>query len=277
MLAVVQLCIFHRKYYLTAVKIIILLLIASFFSLFSCSQEYGLEPGYQWELFQSTPEWELAKAVAKEDTIAITELLKTGKFNVNRQEPKFGRTLLMLAVGNDKLKSVKALLQNGADVHARDINDDQAIHEAAYYISLKKNAYPIMDLLLQFGANSNAVSAKGYPTVPLQGAVADSSCAELLLKHGADLYYRNSDSTYVVWTALCDYQNDNIFMARHLIVENRNLVPNPILLTFPNKIPRGIYELLNILPCNDAERCQAKEQIIRYLKKEGFPEHGTYK
>jgi hypothetical protein len=87
----------------TKIKIFLVIIILS--STMACSQNFG--PGYQFELFKNTPNWELALAVKNEVTIGIRRLLKEGNFNINLQEPKFGVTLLHLAIGNDKLASNK--------------------------------------------------------------------------------------------------------------------------------------------------------------------------
>jgi hypothetical protein len=215
--------------------------------------------------------------VAREDTAKLQKLLNTGKYIINLQEAKFGNTLLMLAVSNDKPNSVEVLLKNGANVHLRDLRDDQVIHQAVQYINLKKHTFQILQLLLQYGADVNAVSTKGSYSVPIQGAVEDSNCAKLLLAHGANIYYRNKDSDYVVWSDLCSYQFDNIYMARYLIIDRKMAVPNPILFTYHSHEPRDIFTLLEILPCNNPKPCQVKDEIEQYLNSQGFPEKGAYK
>ena len=120
-------------------KISLFIVVAQATVFSSCSQNNLFGPGYSWDLFKNTPNWNLAKAVANEDTTHIYAIIHSGHADINLQEPKFGRTLLMLAVGNDKEISTSALLKLGADVNLRDDRDDQAIHEAVAYISLKKH------------------------------------------------------------------------------------------------------------------------------------------
>src|SRR5215471_19460713 len=97
----------------------------------SCQGQRG--PGYDFGLFDKTPNEELAKAVEREDTHKIKEILDKKYTDVNLQEPKFGNTLLMLAVGNDKLKSATVLLEGGANVNLRDYEDNAPINEATKY------------------------------------------------------------------------------------------------------------------------------------------------
>lgn len=227
-------------------KLLLFIAIITTFCLPSCVSNSSLGPGFRWDLFKSTPNWELAKAAAKEDTAKMQKLINTGKYNINLQEAKFGNTLLMLAVSNDKANSVEVLLKNGANVHLKDLRDDQAIHQAVQYINSKKHTVQILQLLLNYGSEVNAVSTKGSYAVPIQGALEDSVCAKLLLANGANIYYMNRDSSYVVWSDLCSYQFDNIYMAKYLIIDKKMAVPNPILFTYPNHEPRGhIYFIRN--------------------------------
>ncbi|HEY4876955.1 MAG TPA: ankyrin repeat domain-containing protein [Puia sp.] len=110
-----------------------------FLIFFNNTGSQNLGRGYQFSLFKNTPNWELAKAVEKEDANEINLLLKTGNYNINLQEPKFGTTLLMLAIGNDKYESTKSLLENGASVNIKDSFQTSPIFEASKFIELKKN------------------------------------------------------------------------------------------------------------------------------------------
>ena len=107
-----------------------------------CSQNFG--PGYSFELFKNTPNWELAKAVKNENEKEIIKLIKQKKVDINLQEPHFGNTLLLLAIGNDKLIATKVLLEAGADVNIADAENNKPIHEATRFINLKKNSFDII-------------------------------------------------------------------------------------------------------------------------------------
>jgi len=58
---------------------------------------------------------ELALAVKNEKTRTIEKLAKENPELLNYQEPKYGATLLLWAVGMEKYKSAEALLKCGAD------------------------------------------------------------------------------------------------------------------------------------------------------------------
>ena len=86
-------------------KIQFFIIVSIIWTFSGCSQNLG--PGYQFDLFKNTKNWDLAKAVERESSDEIVRLLKQGNTDINLQEPKFGTTLLHLAIGNDKLISVK--------------------------------------------------------------------------------------------------------------------------------------------------------------------------
>ena len=84
-------------------------------------------PGFDFKLFKGTSVWELAKAVEKEDVKQIEVILKDTSIKVDFHEAKFGNTLLMLAVANNKKKAVKKLLEVGANPNERLLTPSDAI------------------------------------------------------------------------------------------------------------------------------------------------------
>jgi hypothetical protein len=255
----------------------------SSFLVSSCSQKLNLGPGYKCFLFENTPNWKLAQAVESEDTSELFKIVKTDKIDINFQESRFGKTLLMFAVGNDKEKSTEALLKLGANVNLRDSMDTQAIHEAANYITLKRHSLNILNLLISYRVDVNAVSHGGPYPVPLESAVASLSCAKLLLENGAKLYYKSSSdtiyNTYNIWFSIFLLNYDSsIFVARYLIVDKKMLIPNPITVTTGKHSPIDVFGMLNKLDfSNEPKKQEAKEEIINYLHKIGFPKNGCYK
>lgn len=121
-----------------------------------CQAQLG--PGYSFNLFESTPNYALAKAVAKEDTNEIRNIVNKGDINVDFKEPKFGRTLLLLAIGNNKINSTTALLNAGANIGIRDNDNNAPINEASKLFLYEdySYAYNMLDLLIKHGANVNS-------------------------------------------------------------------------------------------------------------------------
>jgi hypothetical protein len=247
----------------------------------ACSQNRG--PGYQFDLFKNTASWELAKAVEGEDKKKIIQILKEKNTDINLQEPKFGNTVLHLAIANDKLLSVRILLENNANYNIPALDKRTAIHEAVSNINSRKNSYAILELLIKYGAdvnklriNPNNNDTLGY-SVPLMDAINNFACSKLLLDHGADIYLKSGDS-YLVWffMLLGGEINDNIYVAKYVIVDKKMPIPNPISYTVDKK-PLDILGLLNDLDLSkDSKRRKAKEEIIGYLKKINFPQNGVF-
>ena len=87
------------------------------------------------------------------------------QFNVQMidMQDKDGYTLLALAVHYGRAQMVECLLKNGADPNkATLVNKDTPLHMAVNF-RFKK----ILDLLLEAGADENAVNAKGL--IPWEG------------------------------------------------------------------------------------------------------------
>lgn len=249
----------------------------------ACSQNLG--PGYQFSLFKNTPSGELAKAVEREDEKKIIKILSDKNVDINFQESKYGNTILHLAIANDKLRSTEILLQNNASYNIRSNDSSAAIHEAVSIIKSKKNAYKILKLLINYGADVNKLrvgpidkkGTLGY-FMPLEGAIEDLECSKLLLEHGANPYFRTGN-TYFVWffMLLMGDIHDNIYVAKYMIVDKKMLIPNPLSYTI-DKRPLDILTLLNDLDFSkDPKRQKAKEEIVEYLRKIDFPQNGVYK
>lgn len=266
---------------------ILIVIISIAITMSSCSQSQSLGPGYEFDLFKNTPNWQLAQAVNKEDTDAISHILKNGGTNINFQEPQYGNTVLSLAISNGKLLSVKTLLEYGANMNLKDSDHFEGIHVATDMISLRKNVPEILEMLLQHGADPNMVTNSTISYVdtshfylPLMGAVENLKCTQLLLDHGANLYYKKGE-TYPIWQVLLMLDipnNENILVAKYLIVDQHMPIPDPIFYTIPNHQPRGALYLLNKFNVyNDPKKEQAKQEILDYLKKINFPQNGIYK
>jgi ankyrin repeat protein len=91
-----------------------LILFVLIISLCSCNFEFEL-PGFRFSNFENTLNWDLAKAVRDNDVDEIKNLVIDGKFDIDYKEYKFGKTLLSLAMINNKKESFDCLLSLGAD------------------------------------------------------------------------------------------------------------------------------------------------------------------
>ena len=83
---------------------------------------------------------------------------------------------LLLAAREGRVNAVRYLLDQGADINARDVSGNTALGEAAYYAQI-----PVIKELLARGANINAMS---NGATPLDLAVSRNDTAVIdLLKH----------------------------------------------------------------------------------------------
>ena len=152
--------------------------------------------GNDYRLFQNTAAWELAKAVQDEDMPKIKEEIIQNKININFQEPRFGSTLLMLAIRNSQYQITKTLLEIGANPNISDLyRGESAVISAAINDDPK-----YLELILKYKGNPNALEK----VVTKEGDRARSNAlnaaisyldpgsfekVKLLVKAGANLNY----------------------------------------------------------------------------------------
>lgn len=256
-------------------KIFLLILIIA--SVSSCSQDLG--PGYKFDLFKNTSNWNLAQALEKEDIKQIENLFKKDTaIKINLQESVYGNTLLNLCVGNDKLKATEILLLHGANFKIPDSLGFMPIHEVVQSIEQKKHSPEILKLLLKYGADPNQIALirnnngnKSNKYLPLMGAVESLECTKILLDHGGDLYYKDS-LDYPIWSAMLEGDlnfSENIYVAKYIIIDKKMPIPNPIFYTIPNRNPRDIKFLLEKFDThNDDKKKKAKDEILLYINNE---------
>ena len=224
----------------------------------------------------------------------IRELVQEKHLDVNYQEKKsrFAVTLLHLAVGNDKLLSVKALLNNGARQNIRDSLGEYPIHWVVNIYKGYAHRLEILKLLLDHGADPNAEAVAYEHGVIIQrrrslyDAVSDLECTKLLLKYGADMNDRIGGDTLYAYGAWCplfsqwddlDY-NNNVLVAKYLIVDKQMPFPDTL---FVDRDPTGklfsvtSMQLINKSKFTKPDRQKAREEILAYLKAEGYPKHGA--
>ncbi len=111
--------------------------------------------GNDYRLFQGTPAWALAKAVEDRDTSEIKRQVQEKGVKIDFQEPRFGNTLLMMAVVNSAYESAKILLKLGADP-----NLENAYRGSTAMIDAANNDNPdYLKLLLGHKGDPNAIEA----------------------------------------------------------------------------------------------------------------------
>ena len=118
----------------------------------SCNRETKVDKttllAKDYRLFQDTPAWILAKAVEDDNLEKIKKEVIDNKVDINYQESRFGKSLLMLAIINNQYNTSEELLKLGANPNLKDfyrgsnaIIDASYIEDSRYLKLLLKYAY----------------------------------------------------------------------------------------------------------------------------------------
>lgn len=130
-----------------------------------------------YRVFQRTPVWNLAYALAVGDLGEVEELAKKHKEIIDTPEPKYGTTLLSYAIRNGQKNAVQILLENGANPNAS-----------------PKPPESLINTPLDYDKPGNIMN-HGYPDdyndynnyTPVHAAVATSpEMLRIVLKNGGD-------------------------------------------------------------------------------------------
>lgn len=97
-------------------------------------------------------------------------------------------TPLHFAAGYNRVSVVEYLLQNGADVHAKDKGGLVPLHNACSY-----GHYEVTELLIKHGAHVNVADLWKFTPLHEAAAKGKFEICKLLLKNGADLNKKNRD------------------------------------------------------------------------------------
>lgn len=219
-------------------KLIPVFLILAFLLVISSCTFYTDEYITNIGIYQDTPVWELAKAVKNNNVRRIKSILKDSPELVDYQDPKYGATLLIWAVGTEHYNAAKALLECGADP---DIictySGETALYIASGYSwvdSFAKKDAKYVNLLLEYGADPNIGFAgtandnfTEIGTTPLMNSIGCGiEKTKALVEGGADINFQLPGSKKTaaivainhVWSNTVDSE---MIYAYYLIVEKK--------------------------------------------------------
>jgi hypothetical protein len=124
-------------------------------------------------------------------TTSVKRLLSIRNINVNMKDDMFGRTPLHSAVLNGHIEITRLLLQNGADVNAKNIHGSTPLHCSAKY-----GHVDILHLLVENGANLEAQAYNDWR--PLHNAASEGHLhiiQELISRYHVDINARTNIGT----------------------------------------------------------------------------------
>ena len=231
-------------------------------------------------MFQNTPAWDLAKAVWDNNTEKIEKIGIENKNLLNFQEPRFGKTVLMLAVHNNQFETVFTLLKAGANPNIHDRYEGSAALMDA--CNNHGNA-EIAKLLLEYGAKPNEVSRGiGKPDssiadFPLMAASRSGNLeiVKFLIHEGAEVNKSNDSQENALTEALIQ---DKLDVALYLLESGANyeislfdrskFTENGSKVYISDFLREHMYDL-------DSYEYSLKMKIVNFLKQKGVDYRGT--
>lgn len=249
--------------------------------LVSCNRETKVDKtkllGKDYRLFQDTPAWGLAKAVEDNDVEKIKEEVIDNKVDINYQESRFGKSLLMLAIINNQYKTAEELLKLGANPNLKDFyRGSNAMIDAAY---IEDSKY--LKLLLKYGGSADSLeTAPGKEgdrarSTALNNAISyvDKYSLErvkLLVNAGADINYSNNGPEVFTNLPLSDALAQNNMDALLYLLE-KGADYNKIMYTMADGHKVYILEgLRKVIVDLNSEQYKAKIKAIQFLKNKGL-------
>lgn len=126
-------------------------------------------------------------AVRHGHTDLIQVLLKTGQIDINDQDDG-GWTPIMWAAEDKQYDATQVLIENGANLHIRDLEFNVPLHWAALSGNIE-----VCKLLLDEHTDINSINI--HKETPLHIAAREDhyACVQLFLSRGANIHIRNKD------------------------------------------------------------------------------------
>lgn len=229
--------------------VLFLSLMSSILFLTACTQNEQVEGDKNYSftninIFKETPAWELAKAVKDQRTSVIKKIAKKDPQLLDYQESKYGVTLLIWATGMEKYKSVKTLLECGANPNIASkryetYDEETPLSLAAGFSwidSIAKEDPKYVKILLKHGADPNwTYLGAEHGTEPGTSILmASIGCGiektKALVEGGADINHKTKSGNTAAFLALGVGPNstkEGLMDAHYLVYEKRAVVSEP--------------------------------------------------
>lgn len=242
-------------------------------------------PGFDFDNFNNTPLENLSKAVKEENVSKIEDIVNLT--NIDYKEPKYGHSLLMLAVANNLEESVNKLLELGANPNLKSSlkdNEDSSYYNTPLFIVCNQDLNQqncntnILSSLISYGANVNdkieieyiGANYKSFRT-PLEEA-CKSKClliVKKLIESGANANNYTYLEGHGPLTNSIIY--DRMEILRYLIIDVKVNIPRYCyVVQAHNETPRKEYSLTEMLLKKDykkgSKEFKIRSEILEYLK-----------
>jgi hypothetical protein len=228
-----------------------------------------------YRIFQGTVAWDLAKAVHDDDADEIKQLVSKNKLLVNVVDPRYGQTLLGLAVYNEKYNSCKALVESGADPNAfNNYNGNTPLMEAADVDDPNSGPDPrYLILLLKHGGNPNLVQkytdyagATGQTPLIIACKLGALEYVKILIHAGANVKYKNDTGISILYAATLSENPDIVIY----LIQNGIDYKQPLFVIDMHQ-KEYIDENLRTWRFDlGSEKYKKKMQIVDFLKAHGM-------
>ncbi len=228
--------------------------------------------------FESTPAFEVAKAVQDEDTIKVSQAIRKNPELLSFQEKRFGHSLLSFAVITGKLQAVKNLLRLGADANQKaDSSNLSPFLYACRFASSIAHGNEILQHLIRHGAdlNSSFVDSsldqfgrkKMFKSSPLELVCryGNLQAVRLLINSGADPFRYPSNGE----KSLVNASLPNLDILKYLLMEVQLPIPNYCVIRnkgLKKEAKLTITDILNEKTFEGKEYKKDREEILRFLK-----------
>lgn len=251
-----------------------------------CSCEKPL-PGFDFDLFKGTEGYQLALAVKNESIEEISNIVNQKKVRIDILDPKFGHSLLMLAVANDLPLSVKRLLELGADPNKRSVTNSNSTDEVITPVFIACNFFYkrnycdifILKILIKHGGKvddeievefANA-KFKSIETPLMEATKSDClDVVKLLVQSDADINkYDYKEGNGPISNAII---HGNLNVLRYLIIDKNIIIPSYCFVRQAhNETPRKELSVIDFLNeqsySQNSEQYKIRNEIVDYLKK----------
>ena len=235
-----------------------------------------------YRIFKDTPAWDLAKAVRDADTAEIRYQILEKKIPVNYQEQKYGESMLSISTYQNNIKSVKKLLELGADPNLYvDTINRSGQNPVIKACKSKKISIEILKLLLDYGGNPNAVTKGVNGNNPYRITALETAASlgglekvKMLMNYGADVNFTpdrdyDTDPLKESLIGIADMKVA-LYLLEHGAKFNKEYL-NP----YTNE-KESIVDILRmkIFPLDSSDYFY-KVKIIEFLKKNGIDYYKT--